>query len=75
MDKKSSRRLFSKGRVLTQEDEYKEGTSLLELNVALYTRLAAFAHVFQCNPQPIEDFEECSSKPSNWLTPGAISRP
>jgi len=60
IDKKSSRRLLSKGRVLTQEDvdrlkaedlekqelatqklvqkEYKEGTSLPELNVALYTR-------------------------------------
>jgi len=60
MDKKSSRRLLSKGRVLTQEDvdrlkaedlekqelatqklaqkEYKEGASLPELNVALYTR-------------------------------------
>jgi len=83
IDKKSSRRLLSKGRVLTQEDvnklkaedlekqelaaqklaqkEYKEGTSLLELGVALYTRSilnpskynqdwATFAHVFWCNP-------------------------
>ena len=89
MDKKSSRRLLSKGRVLTQEDvdrlkaedlekqelaaqklaqkEYKKGTSLPELGVALYTRSilnpsecnqdqATFAHVFWCNPQPIEDF-------------------
>jgi len=89
MDKKSSRRLLSKGRVLTQEDvnrlkaedlekqelaaqklaqkEYKEGTSLLELSVALYTRSvlnpnkrnqdwATLIYVFQCNPQPVEDF-------------------
>ncbi|OCK86860.1 uncharacterized protein K441DRAFT_671672 [Cenococcum geophilum 1.58] len=75
MDKKSSRRLLSKGRVLTQEDvdrlklaqkEYKEGTSLLELN-------------------PVEDFgnkliwkgalEECSGKLSNWPTLGVILRP
>ncbi|OCK94494.1 uncharacterized protein K441DRAFT_659779 [Cenococcum geophilum 1.58] len=118
MDKKSSRRLLSKGRVLTQEDvdrlkaedlekqelaaqklaqkEYEEGTSLPELSVALYTRSvlnpgernqdwAAFAHVFWCNAQPVEDFgdkliwkgasEECGGKPSNWPTPGAISRP
>ena len=60
IDKKSSKRLLSKGRVLTQEDidrlkaedlkkqelaaqklaqkEYEEGASLLELNIALYTR-------------------------------------
>ena len=79
------------------QKEYEEGTSLPELNVALYTRSvlnpsernqdwATFAHVFQCNPQqPMEDFsnrviwkgasEECGGKPSNWPTPGAISRP
>ena len=117
IDKKSSRRLLSKGRVLTQEDvdrlkaedlekqelaaqklaqkEYEEGTSLPELSVALYTRSvlnpgehnqdwATFAHVFRCNPQPAEDFgdkliwkgasEECGGKPSNWPTPGIISR-
>ena len=89
IDKKSSRRLLSKGRVLTQEDvdqlksedlqkqelaaqklaqkEYEEGTSLPELNVALYTRAilnpgecnqdwATFTYVFRCNPQPAKEF-------------------